>query len=62
MATEVEVENFLALYGLRRVRAPSSGGVSAYWNVYKGERYLINWSFDAPIEYYLTRVINWEDL
>lgn len=52
MATDTEVENLLALHGLRRERVAASG-VRPRWRVFRRDTLLTTLRFGAPIERYI---------
>lgn len=51
MATDTEIENLLALYGMHRVPFTRTKG-EELWLVRKGETEVTTWNFDDVIEYY----------
>lgn len=56
MATELEIENFLTLFGLKRAKHPGIMGSRGAWNVYKGDAVIAVWAFDEPINAYVQAI------
>lgn len=54
--TETEIENLLALFGLRRVRNEPDKN-KWEWDVYKGDRFITSWNFDSPLQTYINAII-----
>lgn len=50
MVTDEQIDNLLALHGMRREPDPVSPRL---WNVYKGDVFVSTWNFAGPLYVYM---------